>query len=311
MTKRFIVLFGLIVCAGAVSADPLMDGDVDAGQQKAAVCAACHGPKGNMVSPQFPKLAGQGAPYIYEQLKLFKSGERKNGIMMGQASGLSDEDMKNLAVYFASQQTRPGAADIAVAPAGAALYHSGKADKNIPACSGCHGPSGMGNAAAKFPRLSGQNPQYIVTQLTAYRDGTRSDYHNATIMNGVAENLSDTDIKALASYVAGLGQSDGKSSKKDYGALMQNAGGPGAAKASGDEAGNDGSDNKAGGDTSTQAGGAAGGDAKQADKADAAAKQKAGSAAGNDTAADQGGNADTSKPADDAGKKAGADSTQQ
>lgn len=300
MTKRFFMLFGLMICAGAVSADPLLDGDAEAGQQKAAVCAACHGPKGNMESAQFPKLAGQGAPYIYEQLMLFKSGERKNAIMMGQASGLSEQDMKNVAVYFAAQQTKPGVADESIAPAGAALYHGGNPDKNIPACSGCHGPAGVGNAAAKFPHLSGQNPQYIVAQLTAYRDGTRSGYRNATIMNGVAERLSDADIKALASYVSGLAPSDGKNRSNDYGALMQGAGGPGAAAG--------------GAGTGESADGGPGGDSAQAedsasanpddeapqsaDQADAAAKEEAGSAAGDagDNAASSEGAAEGQNP---------------
>ena len=271
MTKRFFVLFGLMICAGAVSAEPLVDGDVEAGKTKSGQCAACHGPQGNMQSGQFPKLAGQGAPYIYEQLKLFKSGDRQNGVMAGQVAGMNDQDMKDLAAYFADQQTRPGAADVKVAPAGAAIYHGGDPENDIPSCAGCHGPSGLGNAAAKFPRLSGQSPQYVAAQLKAYRDGKRSGYRNATIMNGVAENLSDDDIQALASYVAGLGPMTDQSKGKEYGALMQNAGGPAAAA------------------------GAAGGDTSQADeqasdeesgKADAASKEEAGAAAGEDSSAD-------------------------
>jgi len=333
MTKRFLVLFGLIISAGAVSADPLLDGDAEAGQQKAAVCAACHGPKGNMESAQFPKLAGQGAPYIYEQLMLFKSGERENAIMMGQASGLSEQEMKDLAVYFSAQQTKPGVADEAVAPAGAAIYHGGNPDKNIPACAGCHGPAGVGNAAAKFPRLSGQNPQYIAAQLTAYRDGTRSGYRNATIMNGVAERLSDADIKALASYVSGLAPTDGKTRSDQYGALMQGAGGPDAASnAPADDGaseqpsesdggqqpekamagGNDAAAAKdAQGDSAEQQPDAADGSAEagqaqdQSDQADAAAKQEADAAAGSadpgaDDAQDKAAT-DTDASADDSG----------
>ena len=120
MTKRFFVLFGLMICAGAAGAEPLVDGDADAGKEKSASCAACHGPQGNMESEQFPKLAGQGAPYIYEQLKLFKSGDRQNAVMAGQVADLDEQDMQDIAAYFADQQTRPGAADEKVAPAGAA-----------------------------------------------------------------------------------------------------------------------------------------------------------------------------------------------
>ena len=103
MTKRFFVLFGLMICAGAVAAEPLVDGDVEAGKTRSAQCAACHGPQGNMESGQFPKLAGQGAPYIYEQLKLFKSGERQNAIMAGQVQGMSDAQIKALARYYSKQ----------------------------------------------------------------------------------------------------------------------------------------------------------------------------------------------------------------
>lgn len=287
MTKRLFVLFGLMICAGTVTAEPLVDGDAEAGKTRAAACAACHGPQGNMESDQFPKLAGQGAPYLYEQLKLFKSGERQNAIMAGQAAGLSEDDMKNLAAYYASQQTKPGAADVAVAPAGAAIYHGGNAEEDIPACSGCHGPSGLGNVAAKFPRLSGQSPQYIATQLKAYRDGSRSGYRNATIMTGVAENLSDDDIQSLASYVAGLAPATGDKSEgggNEHGALMQNAAGPQAAP--GADASETPSDAKASDDES--------------DQADAAAKQEADQAAGGEDAADNNA-ADGDESADQSG----------
>ena len=310
MTKRFFVLFGLMICAGAVAAEPLVDGDVEAGKTKSAQCAACHGPQGNMQSGQFPKLAGQGAPYIYEQLKLFKSGERQNAVMAGQVAGLNDQDMKNLAAYYADQQTRPGAADVAVAPAGAAIYHGGDPDNNIPACSGCHGPSGLGNAAAKFPRLSGQSPQYIAAQLKAYRDGKRSGYRNATIMNGVAENLSDSDIQALSSYVAGLGPSTGESKGKEYGALMQNAGGaPGAAGAAAGDASGDAAEGEASAGSDASPAEAKASDA-ESDEADAAAKEDTGTAAGDapsgtDAAADATGGVDDSASDDSAGNSAG------
>lgn len=299
MTKRLFVLFGLMMGAGVVTAAPLVDGDIEAGKTRAAACAACHGPKGNMESDQFPKLAGQGAPYIYEQLKLFKSGKRQNAIMAGQAAGLSDTDMKNLAAYYAAQQTRPGAADVKVAPAGAVIYHGGNAEEGVPACSGCHGPSGLGNAAAKFPRLSAQSPQYIATQLKAYRSGDRSGYRNATIMTGVAENLSDDDIQSLASYVAGLGPATGdKSAANEDGALMQNAGGPEVAGGAGQDAPP--ADAKASDD--------------QSDPADAAAKEKTVSAAddkpssGSDGAEDGAGGVEDSASAEDAGASAGGSS---
>lgn len=236
MKRSFLLMLGLLVGSGAVSAEPLVDGDRDAGQQRAAACAACHGPKGNMESAQFPKLAGQGAPYIYEQLKRFKSGKRQNPIMAGQVAGLNDADMKNLAVYFSAQQTKPGVADEAIAPLGAQLYHAGDAERGVPACSGCHGPSGLGNPAAAYPRLSGQNPGYVATQLTAYRDDSRSGYRNAAIMNAVAARLTDKEIKALAAYVSGLAPA-GADRAGGHGALMRDVAAANAAQAAKSDSG--------------------------------------------------------------------------
>lgn len=206
MTKRAILAsLLLIISAGAVTAAPLVDGSAKAGKAKSAVCAACHGADGNGISPQFPKLAGQNARYIYEQLKLFKSGKRSNAIMSAQAAALSEQDMKDLAVYFAAQKIKPGVVpDIELAQLGAKIYHGGLPEFDVPSCAGCHGPAGLGNPAAAYPRISGQYAQYIVKELKAYRAGTRGDYPHAEIMHGVTRGLSDHDIEALAAYVTGL-----------------------------------------------------------------------------------------------------------
>lgn len=182
----------------------LLAGDAKAGAKLSATCAACHGADGNSTNPAWPKLAGQGAPYIYEQLQEFKNGKRKNAIMAGQAAGLSDQDMQDVAVYFAQQKTKPGVADESLVERGGSIYHGGIPDKDVPACSGCHGPSGLGQPPAQFPRLSGQHAAYIDAQLTAYRDGDRAGSRNGQIMTDVAARLTDDDIKALSSYVEGL-----------------------------------------------------------------------------------------------------------
>lgn len=303
MTKRFFVLFGLMMCAGAAGAEPLVDGDAEAGQEKSASCAACHGPQGNMESEQFPKLAGQGAPYIYEQLKLFKSGERQNAVMAGQVAGLSKQDMRDIAAYFADQQTRPGAANEKIAPAGAKLYHGGDIEEGIPACAGCHGPAALGNAAAKYPRLSGQNPQYIAAQLKAYRDGERSGYAKAEIMNAVAEELDDEDIQALASYVAGIAPAR-EGFTNDMGALMQQVAGP-AAAGGGSSSGGGSSES---GEASSDDGGSAAsndGGADSAGESKTSDSEGSDSSSGSEQAGANGDDGANAKSADDSGKAEG------
>ncbi len=185
----------------------LAAGDVEAGKAKSAPCAACHGVDGNSVNPEWPKLAGQGAPYIVEQLKLYKDGTRPNPLMSPQAAGLSEQDMLDLAAFYASQTTTPGAADPELVALGEAIYRGGIIDKAVTACSACHGPSGKGNVPAKFPKLSGQHAAYTKSRLEAYRaiDPTmEKTYPAAAIMVSVTERLTDHEIEALAQYIQGL-----------------------------------------------------------------------------------------------------------
>ena len=189
----------------------LARGDVEAGKTKSAPCAACHGVDGNSANPEWPKLAGQGAPYIFAQLRLFKNGERKNALMSPMAAALSEQDMHDLAAYYESQTTTPEAADPDVVELGEAIYRGGIIEKGVAACTGCHSPTGAGNPAAKFPKLSGQHAKYTEIQLKAYRaedlhghqEGQR-ETANAKIMVKVAERLTDEEIRAVAQYTAGL-----------------------------------------------------------------------------------------------------------
>lgn len=199
---RLIIFLAWLPLSVAVLA--FEGGAPQAGAQKAAVCAACHGSDGNSAAGQFPNLAGQHASYLYEQLRYFKSGKRKSAIMQGQVASLNAQDMKDLAAYFASQTMRIGAADKALVEKGGRLFRGGLASKGVPACTGCHGPAGLGNPPAKYPRISGQKPQYLVQQLQDYRAGKRGDYPAAKIMQGVASGLSDAEIEALASFLSGL-----------------------------------------------------------------------------------------------------------
>jgi len=199
---------------------PATFGDPKAGQTKAAACAACHGMDGNASDPQYPKLAGQHERYIWRQLKLFKSGERSNAIMMGMSAPLSEQDMRDIGAWFGSQKMIAGIADesaIASGPnqgrkfyqVGERIYRGGKADAGVPACMACHGPAGYGNPGPSYPSLGGQHASYAVTQLTAFRAGGvwGKDANANTIMSAVARNLSDEEIQGLATYMQGLHRS--------------------------------------------------------------------------------------------------------
>lgn len=180
-------------------------GDAAAGQAKAAVCGACHGPDGNSMAPNFPKLAGQGERYLIKQLKDIKDGKRVVLEMTGLLDNLNDQDLADMAAYFASQKGSVGAADPNLVARGEALFRGGNLEKGLPACTGCHSPDGKGNAAAGFPHLGGQHAQYVAKQLTDFRkeaDGRTND--GEAMMRTIARKLSDEEIAAVASYIQGL-----------------------------------------------------------------------------------------------------------
>jgi len=166
-----------------------------------AVCTSCHGAEGNSGAPTFPKLAQQHPEYIVKQLTEYKSGKRANAIMIGFASALSEDDMRNIAAFVGSKSAKPGfAKDKALATLGEKIYRGGIADRQIPACAGCHSPTGAG-IPAQYPRLAGQHADYTVSQLTQFRGGIRL---NSLQMGQVAAKLNDKEINALADYIAGL-----------------------------------------------------------------------------------------------------------
>ncbi len=194
-----------------VTPDPYSDGSVQAGATRAAVCFACHGPNGDSVAPTFPRLAGQNAVYIAEQLHLFRSGVRQNPVMDPMAQTLSDQDIDNVAVFFAAQTPTGLEADPTLWKAGKALYLSGDPERRVPACVACHGPLGRGNPAAGFPALRAQQSVYVVTQLQNYANGTRysgpkaiNAAPNSRMMFAIAKRLTPAEIQAVASYVQGL-----------------------------------------------------------------------------------------------------------
>ncbi|MFI8746216.1 c-type cytochrome [Pseudomonas sp. NPDC077186] len=179
-------------------------GDAAAGQGKVAVCGACHGADGNSPAPNFPKLAGQGERYLLKQLHDIKSGNRQVVEMTGMLDNLSDQDMADIAAYFASQQMSVGAADPKLVGRGEALFRGGKLEEGMPACTGCHSPNGAGLDAAGFPQLGGQHATYVAKQLTDFREGNRTNDGDAMIMRAIAAKLSNKDIEAVSSFIQGL-----------------------------------------------------------------------------------------------------------
>jgi cytochrome c553 len=172
------------------------------------VCTACHAADGNSPAPANPKIAGQFYEYLHKQLQNFKpqggkKAARENPIMAGMVASLSEADMKNLAAYYASQKLKPAkATDKELAALGQKIYRGGIAASGIPACAGCHGPTGAG-IPAQYPRIGGQFSEYIAEQLKAFRAGSRANDPNG-MMRGVAVRLNDREIQAVAEYVAGL-----------------------------------------------------------------------------------------------------------
>ena len=207
MNKLIVsLLLTLGITGAAVAAEGPIKGDATAGQAKAAVCGACHGPDGNSPAPNFPKLAGQGERYLTKQMHDIKDGKRTVLEMTGLLTNLSDQDLADIAAYFASQKGSVGAADPKLVARGEKLFRGGDLEKGLPACTGCHSPNGAGIAAAGFPHLSGQHATYIAKQLTDFRkeEAGRANDGDAAIMRTIARKLSDEEIAALSSYIQGL-----------------------------------------------------------------------------------------------------------
>lgn len=216
MVHRSIALPLLLAMAAATQAadkpaaadNAAPKADLAKGQQIAAqICAACHNPDGNSTVAANPKLAGQHADYLYKQLKNFKvdggkPAERNNPIMGGMVAALTDQDMRNVAAWYASQTQKGELAKTQAIKSAQKLYRAGDAARGLPACAACHGPAGAG-IPAQYPRIGGQFAEYTEAQLKAFREGSRSNDPNR-MMRAVAAKMSDAEIKAISDYVAGL-----------------------------------------------------------------------------------------------------------
>ena len=203
--KRVAILLGLL--AGWTQTG--YTADVAAGKELSVSCSACHGADGNSAVPSFPKLAGQGARYLQKQLQDIRDGARPVPTMAGQLDGKSDDELADMAAYFASQPASGGQTNPDLVELGQKVYRAGVAERNVAACTACHSPTGKGNAPAGFPALAGQHAEYIATQLKMYRKGYEDDTGRTNdgdtkIMRTTAFGLSDKEIEAVSSYVAGL-----------------------------------------------------------------------------------------------------------
>ena len=205
MKARTLLIGALpLVCTMVMAATPAPAAKPDLAKGQALstqVCAACHTADGSRGSPANPILAGQHPEYLVKQLQEFKSGKRANAIMKGFASTLSDDDMKNVAAFYASKSAKPGfSKDKELVKLGEKIYRGGIADKAVPACAGCHSPNGAG-IPAQYPRVGGQHADYTEAQLVAFRSGARGN--NAQMVT-IAAKMSDREIKAVSDYIAGL-----------------------------------------------------------------------------------------------------------
>ncbi len=212
MKKTLImVLAGLAVSASTtVLANSELKGDPAAGKARSATCAACHGADGNSTNPEWPKLAGQSESYLLKQLQNFKAGAdaadgRYNASMAPMVAPLSEQDMADLAAYFASQVPKAGEADQALVELGKQVYKGGNNASGVAACAACHGPNGNGNPAAKFPMLAGQHSKYTTIQLEAFSKGQRTN-DAGQMMRNIANKMTDAEMAAVAEYIAGLQQ---------------------------------------------------------------------------------------------------------
>jgi cytochrome c553 len=196
------LLFVASATVAAEAAKPAAKPDLAKGQATSTtVCAACHTNDGSRGSPANPILQGQHPEYLVKQLTEFKAGKRVNAIMAGMSATLSEDDMKNVAAFYAGKTAKPGfAKNKELVTLGEKIYRGGIADRSIPACAGCHSPTGAG-IPAQYPRLAGQHGDYTEAQLVAFRSGARA---NSAQMTGVAAKMNDKEIKAVSDYIAGL-----------------------------------------------------------------------------------------------------------
>jgi cytochrome c553 len=210
--KKMIIGFAAVVGFTMASSLALAGGDAAAGQTKTALCAGCPGADGNSAMATFPKLAGQGEKYLTKQLNDIKSGARTVPEMTGMLTNFSEQDLADIAAYYASKTIQMAGAKEENLDRGESLFRGGNPETGVPACTGCHSPAGNGNAPAGYPAIGGQFAQYTAKQLRAFRTGAhdpendtaRTNDGDTRVMRGVAAHMSDVEIEAVSNFIAGL-----------------------------------------------------------------------------------------------------------
>jgi len=210
ITRTLVFILGSALMI-TVQAAGVIEGDAVAGEGKAVTCGACHGVDGNTAVPNFPKLAGLGEKYLLKQMKDIRDGRRPVAAMAGQVDNMTDQDLADIAAFYDAKERTSEMADEDLVALGRKVYMSGIMERKVAACSGCHSPSGKGNGPAGSPGLAGQHADYIAAQLKMFRTGYespegRTNDGDSKIMRTTAFELSDLEIKAVASYASGLKQ---------------------------------------------------------------------------------------------------------
>lgn len=216
LMKKTWLVYSLSLALLSTSGILHAEGNANAGKDKAASCAGCHGENGNSSAPNFPKLAEQHASYLAKQLHAFKDGSRNDAMMSAIAAALSDQDIADIADYYASKNISANAAptlppaddDDAQKPVakltmpallaeGSNIYRNGDIAHAVSACVACHGLTGEGNKPAAFPALRAQHADYLIKTLTDFKNGVRSTNPD-NMMHMIAQKMSDEQIKAVS-----------------------------------------------------------------------------------------------------------------
>lgn len=199
MNKYWVSILAALALSNAAWAE---GGNVAAGKDKAEeACVGCHGDGGNSDTPIFPKIAGQHVSFLRKELHDFRESKRVDPSMNAMTEALSDQDIEDLAAYFAGQKVRPESP--ADSPLGRRIYLLGNAEKGLPSCSACHGPAGAGNGPGKYPALAGQHAAYITKVLEDFKTGHRGN-DKSSMMRTIASKLSEDEMNAVADYISGL-----------------------------------------------------------------------------------------------------------
>jgi cytochrome c553 len=219
MKKKLLALSMALAFTGGAAHIAHAQGSIKAGQEKAAACAGCHGEDGNSMVSTFPKLAQQHASYLERQLKDFKDGTRNDPVMSPMALPLSDEDIADIAAYYASKRVSANQLPVlddddeeeqpasetenkedpvqALIAQGSDLYRNGDLKRKVSACIACHGPFGEGNKPAAFPALKAQHADYLIKALKDFKSGARSN-NPENMMHMIAKKMTDDEIKAVS-----------------------------------------------------------------------------------------------------------------